>query len=158
VAARCSTRHRHWRHVGSCAAADEGGKTSGLRTSSSSLSPYASGDLQNNRKHKQAVDFNFFLCFQFVFLSLLLRFGSASLLVLPSSLFQATGWRMAFCRWLCRCWWPVCAKESWLIETGGMAMWCAARRWSVGTIEGWLKKEDMSAARSLVRTALLCSA
>jgi hypothetical protein len=39
--------------VGSCAAADEGNKTGGSGTSSSSLSPYTSGDLQNNRKHNR---------------------------------------------------------------------------------------------------------
>ena len=31
----------------------------------------------------------------------------------------------------------------------------AARGWSVGIVEGRLKKEDLSAARSSVRTALL---
>jgi hypothetical protein len=39
--------------VGSRAAADEGDRTGGSGTSSSSLSPYAGGDLQNNRKHNR---------------------------------------------------------------------------------------------------------
>ena len=51
MAARCSKRHRHWRRVGSRAAADEGNKTSVSGTSSSSLSPNTGGDLQNNRKY-----------------------------------------------------------------------------------------------------------
>jgi len=42
-----------WRRVGSRAAADEGVRTGGSGTSSSSLSPYAGGDLQNNRKHNR---------------------------------------------------------------------------------------------------------
>lgn len=52
VAARCSKRHRHWRRVAS-RAADEGNNTGGSETSSSSLSPYAGGDLQNNQKHNR---------------------------------------------------------------------------------------------------------
>jgi hypothetical protein len=67
--------------MGSRAAADEGGKTGGSGMSSSSLSPYASGDLQNNQKHHRQLILIFFLCFQSFFLSLLLRFGSASLSV-----------------------------------------------------------------------------
>jgi hypothetical protein len=42
-----------WRRVGSRVAADEGDRTGGSGTSSSSLSPYAGGDLQNNRKHNR---------------------------------------------------------------------------------------------------------
>jgi hypothetical protein len=54
--------------VGSRAAADEGDKTGGSGTSSSSLSPYAGGDLQNNRKHnKQLI---------LIFLSFLVQIGS----------------------------------------------------------------------------------
>jgi hypothetical protein len=44
-----STRRRHWRCVGSRATADEGGKTGGSGTSSSSLSPYAGSDLQRQQ-------------------------------------------------------------------------------------------------------------
>jgi hypothetical protein len=53
------------------AAADEGNETGGSRMSSSSLSPYASGDLQNTQKHnKQLILVFFFLvhgsvCFHF---------------------------------------------------------------------------------------------
>jgi len=42
-----------WRCVGSRAATDEGERTGGSGTSSFSLSPYADGDLQNNRKHNR---------------------------------------------------------------------------------------------------------
>jgi hypothetical protein len=42
-----------WRRFVPRAAADEGYKTGGSGTSSSSLSPYADGDLQNNRKHNR---------------------------------------------------------------------------------------------------------
>jgi len=64
-----TTLKRSWRHMGSRAAADEGGKTGGLGMSSSSLSPYASGDLQNNQKHHMQLILIFFLCFQSFFLS-----------------------------------------------------------------------------------------
>jgi hypothetical protein len=56
------------RRVGSRVAADEGDRTGGSGTSSSSLSPYAGGDLQNNRKHnKQLI---------LIFLSFLVQIGS----------------------------------------------------------------------------------
>jgi hypothetical protein len=71
MAARCSTRLRHWQRVGSRAAADEGNKTGGSGMSSSSLSPYAGGDLQNNRKHYRQLIL--------IFLFVQVRFGSAAL-------------------------------------------------------------------------------
>jgi hypothetical protein len=60
VVACCSTRHRHWWRVGSHAAANEGDRTGGSGTSSSSLSPYAGGDLQNKRKHNRQLILIFF--------------------------------------------------------------------------------------------------
>jgi hypothetical protein len=60
-----------WRRVVPRAAADEGNETGGSGMSSSSLSPYASGDLQNTQKHnKQLILVFFFLvhgsvCFHF---------------------------------------------------------------------------------------------
>jgi len=65
VAARCSTRPRHWRCVGSCAAADKDNKTGGSGTSSSSLSSYAGGEghhtCNNKKTHKQPFFFSFFV-------------------------------------------------------------------------------------------------
>nr|XP_034914655.1 pollen-specific leucine-rich repeat extensin-like protein 4 [Populus alba] len=98
-------QQQQWQRVGSCVAVNEGGKTGGSRMSSSSLSPYAGGDLQNNRKHNS-------------------------------------------------CWWLVCAKESWSMETRGTTLWCVAGGWSMGIVKGQLKKEDLLATRSLVRAAL----
>jgi len=66
VAACETTRHHHWRHVGSRAAADESKKTGGSGTSSSSLSPYTSGDLQNTQKHNKQL----ILVFSFLFTDL----------------------------------------------------------------------------------------
>jgi len=48
VAARRPTRH--WRCVGSRAAADEGSRTVDRKTPSSTLSSYAGGDLKNTTK------------------------------------------------------------------------------------------------------------
>jgi len=50
-----------WRRVAPRAAADEGNKTGGSGTSSSSLSPYAGGDLQNNQKRSKQLILVFFL-------------------------------------------------------------------------------------------------
>jgi len=125
-----------WRRVAPLAAADEGNKTGGSGTSSSSLSPYAGGDLQNNQKRsKQLI---LVLSFFLVHGSVCFRFGFAFLLVSPSSLFKATGWQMGFCRRLRSYWWPVCAKESGSREVGVTALWCAAAGWSVGTVEAGL--------------------
>jgi len=61
VAARCSTRHRHPR-----AAADEGSKTDGSGTSSSSLSSYAvvraTVTCNKGNNAQTVVDFNFSFC------------------------------------------------------------------------------------------------
>jgi len=74
-----------WRRVVPLAAADEGNETGGSGTSSSSLSPYASGDLQNTQKrNKQLILVFFFL----VHGSVCFHFRSAFLLVSPSSLFR----------------------------------------------------------------------
>jgi len=48
VAARRPTRH--WRCVGSRAAADEGSRTVDRKTPSSTLSSYGGGDLKNTTK------------------------------------------------------------------------------------------------------------
>jgi nitrate reductase gamma subunit len=93
LAARFSMRHCHWRRLSSRAAADKGNKTSGSRTSSSSLSLYTDDDLQNNQKHsKQLILVFVFLVHGFV----CFHFGFAFLLVSPSSLFQEAAWRMGF--------------------------------------------------------------
>ena len=42
---------------------------------------------------------------------------------------------MGFCQRLRSYWWPVCVKESGSREAGVTALWCAARGWSVGTVE-----------------------
>jgi hypothetical protein len=66
-----------WRCIVPRAAADEGDKTGGSRTSSSSLSPYAGGDLQNNQKHNRQLIL--------IFLSFLVQIGSQSSFPSPSS-------------------------------------------------------------------------
>jgi hypothetical protein len=70
VAARPPTRHRHWRRVGSRAAADESDRTSRSGSSSSSLSSYAGGEghrrLQQRKQRTTTIDFNSFvlqICF-----------------------------------------------------------------------------------------------
>jgi len=50
VAARLPTRHRHWQRVGSRAAAGNSKKTRGSGMSSSPLSSYAGGDLQQQQE------------------------------------------------------------------------------------------------------------
>jgi len=49
VAVRLPTRHRHWRRVGSRAAAGNSKKTRGSGMSSSPPSSYTSGDLQQQQ-------------------------------------------------------------------------------------------------------------
>ena len=72
-----------WRRVAPRAAADEGNKTGGSGTSSSSLSPYASGDLQNNQKRsKQLILVFFSFLFMDLFVSILDLFFSWFLLLL----------------------------------------------------------------------------
>jgi len=136
-------RHRHWQRLSSRTAADKGNKTSGLRTSSSSLSLYTDDDLQNNQKHsKQLILVFFFLVHGFV----CFRFGFAFLLVSPSSLFQEAAWRMGFYRRRCSYWWPIYAKESGSREARVMALWCATGGWSVGTVEAGLAERGKTAA------------
>ena len=57
-----TTRHHHWRHVGSRTAADESNQIGGSGTSSLSLSPYADGDLQNTQKHSKQLILVFLSC------------------------------------------------------------------------------------------------
>jgi hypothetical protein len=139
-----------WRRVAPRAAADEGNKTGGSGTSSSSLSPYASGDLQNNQKRSKQLILVFF--FFLVHGSVCFHFGFVFLLVSPSSLFKAAGWQMGFCRRLRSYWWPVCAKESGSREAGVTTLWCVAGGWYVGTVEdgsaergkngGWPREQE----------------
>jgi len=142
-------RRRHWRRVSSRAASDEGNKTGGSGTSSSSLSPYAGGDLQNNQKRsKQLILVFFFL----VHGSVCFHFGFVFLLVSPSSLFQVASWRMGFCLQRRNYWWSICAKESGSREAGVTALWCVAGGWFVGTVEagsaergkngGWPREQE----------------
>jgi hypothetical protein len=65
------TSHHHWLRVSSRTATDEGTKTSGSRMSSSSLSPYAGGDLQNNQKRSKQL----ILVFSFLFTDLFTTFS-----------------------------------------------------------------------------------
>lgn len=68
--------------VGSRSVDGEGNKIGGSGTSSSSLSPYADGDLQKQPKMQQAVDFNF----SFFFLDLFtIFFLPLNFLFFPSS-------------------------------------------------------------------------
>ena len=99
VAARCSTCHRHPR-----AAADEGSKTDGSGTSSSSLSSYAvvraTVTCNKGNNAQTVVDFNFSFCAG-PFSGLLLCSG---LLFFPSSLssrFGSCGRSVG--GWSCRC-------------------------------------------------------
>jgi len=93
-----------WRRVNHAPPQEKNKGTRGSGLASSLLPFLTGGDLQNTQKTQQAVDFSFFLSCSRI---CLFPFGSAFLLVSPSSLFQAADWRMGFCRWLCSCWWPV---------------------------------------------------
>jgi len=108
----------HWRRVGSRAAARQNRGREDLAWFHPFFPSSPTVTCKTPKKRSKQLILVFFLSCSWI---CLLPFGSAFLLVSPSSLFQAAGWRMGFCRRLCSCWWPV--RVCWERGTASVRGW-----------------------------------